>query len=81
MLAPDPASLIRLVLAGSELPSTDTAPSPLGMPAFGWRLTDAETAELLTFVRNSWGNRAPAVTASAVAAIRATLKKDDVATR
>ena len=77
-LSPNPTSIIRLVLAGSELPSVAKAPSPLGMPAFGWRFSDAEAAQLLTFVRTSWGNHAPVVTASQVAKVRASLKADDV---
>ncbi|QGZ41917.1 cytochrome c [Pseudoduganella flava] len=70
VLADDPASLIRLVLAGSALPTTGKAPSNLGMPGFAWRLSDEETAQLVTFVRTSWGNQAPAATASAVAKVR-----------
>ena len=81
VLSPDAASLIRLVLAGSELPATQTAPSALGMPPFGWRLSDAEAAELVTYVRNSWGNRAPAVRVNDVAKVRATLKQEDIATQ
>ena len=33
---------------------------------------DTELAAALTYVRNSWGNRAPAVPAAAIAAERAT---------
>jgi alcohol dehydrogenase (quinone), cytochrome c subunit len=76
MLSPDPTSMIRLVLQGSTLPSTASAPSSLGMPGFAWRLSDDETAQLLTFVRGSWGNHAPAVDASAVRKIRETLAHD-----
>jgi mono/diheme cytochrome c family protein len=70
VLSDNPTSLIRLILAGSALPSTKLAPSNLGMPAFGWRLSDDETAQLVTFVRQSWGNQAPAATASEVAKVR-----------
>jgi mono/diheme cytochrome c family protein len=70
VLADDPTSLIRVILAGSALPSTKLAPSNLGMPAFGWRLSDEETAQLVTFVRQSWGNQASAAKASDVAKIR-----------
>jgi mono/diheme cytochrome c family protein len=70
VLAADPASLIRLVLAGSNLPSTHSAPSNLGMPGFGWRLSDEETAQLLTFIRQSWGNSASAASADEVGKIR-----------
>jgi len=76
VLADDPASLIRLVLAGSRLPSTKERPSDLAMPGFAWRLSDDETAQLVTFVRQSWGNHAPAATASEVAKVRKELQKD-----
>jgi mono/diheme cytochrome c family protein len=82
VLSDNPTSLIRLILAGSALPSTRTAPSNLGMPAFGWRLSDEETAQLVTFVRQSWGNQASAATAAEVADIRKLVKAEtDQATR
>ena len=68
--AKDPTSLIRLVLQGSVMPQTATAPSPIGMPDFGWRLTDANVADVLTLVRSSWGNQSAAVTAQQVAKVR-----------
>lgn len=71
--AKDPSSLIRLVLAGSAMPSTRDAPSAIAMPDFGWRLTDANVADLLTFVRSGWGNQADAVTPAQVAEVRKTL--------
>jgi len=76
VLADDPTSLIRLVLAGSRLPSTHERPSDLAMPGFAWRLSDEESAQLVTFVRQSWGNGAPAATASEVAKVRRELEKD-----
>ncbi|MDQ2819352.1 MAG: cytochrome c [Pseudomonadota bacterium] len=76
VLSDNPTSLIRLILAGSALPSTKTAPSNLGMPAFGWRLSDDETAQLVTFVRQSWGNQASAATAGEVGKIRKLLKEE-----
>lgn len=75
VLSQDPVSMIRLVLAGSSLPATATAPSTLGMPGFAWRLSDDEVAQLLSFVRTSWGNQAPAVSAVQVKQIRDTLLK------
>ncbi len=68
--AKDPTSLIHIVLTGSAMPSTTTAPSALAMPDFKWRLSDEEVAEVLSFVRSSWGNQAPAVDASDVARLR-----------
>ena len=70
VLAGNPATLIRLVLGGSAMPSTRTAPSNLGMPGFAWRLSDEETAQLLTFIRQSWGNAGQGVSAAEVGAIR-----------
>ncbi|WP_242468284.1 cytochrome c [Burkholderia plantarii] len=67
----NPDSLIGVILAGSRLPSTQAAPSPLAMPPFGWRHDDEDVAQLATFVRSSWGNHGPAVTARQVAAVRA----------
>lgn len=68
--AVDPASLIHLVLSGSRMPSTELAPTPLAMPDFGKRLSDQQVADLLTFVRSSWGNRAAAVTREQVTQVR-----------
>ena len=79
VLSADPVSMIRLVLAGSKLPATATAPSELGMPGFAWRMSDEEVAQLLTFIRNSWGNQAPAVNAAQVKQLRATLPKESPA--
>ncbi len=76
VLSADPVSMIRLVLHGSKLPSTASAPSELGMPGFAWRMSDEEVAQLLTFVRSSWGNQAPEVTAASVAKVRATLASE-----
>ncbi len=76
VLSDNPTSLIRIILAGSSLPSTKAAPSNLGMPAFGWRLSDDETAQLVTFVRQSWGNQASAATAGEVAKVRKLVKEE-----
>jgi mono/diheme cytochrome c family protein len=79
VLSEDPVSMIRLVLAGSKLPATAAAPSELGMPGFAWRLSDEEVAQLLTFIRSSWGNQAPAVKAEQVKELRATLPQESPA--
>jgi mono/diheme cytochrome c family protein len=66
----DPTSLIHIVLSGSHMPSTAAAPTPLAMPDFGWRLNDQQVADVLSFIRCSWGNQAPPVTADEVAKVR-----------
>ncbi|MFH0730795.1 MAG: cytochrome c [Pseudomonadota bacterium] len=69
----DPITLIHLVLAGCSMPSTQSAPSALGMPDFGWRLNDAQVADVLSFVRGTWGNHATVVSGNEVDRIRKTL--------
>lgn len=56
-----PANLVRAVLNGGYLPATAGNPRPYGMPPFSQALDDAELAAVLTFIRNSWGNRAAEV--------------------
>lgn len=62
----DPATLAHVVLNGARAVGTAGAPTAPAMPGFDWRLTDAQVAAVLTYIRNSWGNAAPAVAASAV---------------
>jgi len=66
----DPASLMHVVLRGSRSVATDKAPTGAAMPEFGWLLKDDEVAAVLTYIRNSWGNAAPAVTATEVGKAR-----------
>jgi mono/diheme cytochrome c family protein len=67
-------SLVLVVLAGAQAAATKTAPTQPAMPSFAWRLNDRQVADLLTYVRNNWGNAAGRVTPQAVAAIRARLR-------
>lgn len=71
----DSSSLIRVVLAGSQAVGTAAKPTTPAMPSFAWNLDDAAVANVLTYVRNSWGNAAPAVTAGQVKDMRETLRK------
>lgn len=75
VLANESNSLIHLVLAGAQLPSTALRPSNLGMPGFADRLSDEEVAQLITFVRQSWGNQATGVTAAQVPPVRKMLEQ------
>jgi mono/diheme cytochrome c family protein len=63
----DPTTLVRVVLQGTRAASTDSMPSAPAMPAFGWRVVDSQSAAVLTYIRNSWGNAAPPVAASTIA--------------
>jgi mono/diheme cytochrome c family protein len=73
VLAADPTSIIHVILQGSQLSATSSAPSRLGMPGFGWRLSDEEVAQLGSFIRQSWGNHAATITAAEVRKLRGTL--------
>jgi mono/diheme cytochrome c family protein len=69
----DPSTVVRIILQGAQTVPTATRPTPFTMPAFDWKLTDGEVAAVANYVRNSWGNTAPAVTADQVHAIRSEL--------
>jgi mono/diheme cytochrome c family protein len=71
----EPTTLVRIVLQGSRAVSTPSMPTGPAMPAFDWRLNDAQVAAVLTYTRNSWGNAAAPVTASAVASQRTALAR------
>ncbi|MEG1115956.1 MAG: cytochrome c, partial [Janthinobacterium sp.] len=58
-----PVNAIRLVLNGGFAPGTKGNPRPYGMPPFGPVMDDAEVAAVVTYLRASWGNDAPAVSA------------------
>jgi len=69
----DATSLLRVVLEGTRAVATDRAPTGPAMPAFGWKLSDSQIAAVLTYVRNTWGNAAAAVSASQVTTARKAL--------
>ncbi len=69
----DPTSLIRVLMEGARSVATAGEPTGPGMPWFAWKLNDAEIAAVLTYVRNSWGAAAPAVTTDQVKSERAVL--------
>lgn len=60
----------HLVLFGSQGAQTNARPTKPSMPSLAWRLSDQEVADVLTYVRNSWGNAAQPVDAQDVEAIR-----------
>ena len=66
----DPTSLLHVVLRGAMSVGTDKAPTAPAMPAFGWVLNDDQVAAVVTYIRNAWGNAAPAVSASQVGKAR-----------
>jgi alcohol dehydrogenase (quinone), cytochrome c subunit len=68
----DPSSLINLMLNGSIPLVAKGTPDAYRMPQFRQQLSDRDIAEVVTFIRNGWGNQAPAVTAPQVAKLRKT---------
>jgi mono/diheme cytochrome c family protein len=66
----DPTTLVRIVLTGVRGAGTDAFPTSPAMPSFGYRLDDNQVAAVVTYIRNSWGNTAPAVDAGMVKALR-----------
>jgi mono/diheme cytochrome c family protein len=68
--ARDAETLVHLVLTGESAAVTRARPNRFAMPAFDWKLSDAEIADLATYVRSAWGNAAAPVSASTVAGIR-----------
>lgn len=54
---------IRIVLFGGYTPGTAGNPRPFGMPPFSAAMSKQDVADVLSYVRMSWGNQARAVTA------------------
>jgi mono/diheme cytochrome c family protein len=71
----DPTNLIRIVLRGTRAAVTGFAPTAPAMPALSWKLSDGQIAAVTTYVRNAWGNAAPAVSADQVAKLRQNLAR------
>ena len=67
----DPTSLLRVVLRGARSVATAPAPTEPAMPPLAWVLNDDQVAAVLTYIRNSWGNAAPAVSAGDAGRARA----------
>jgi mono/diheme cytochrome c family protein len=65
-----PANLVHLVLEGGFPPVTGGNPRPYGMPPFATVLSSEEVAQLLSYLRSSWGNTAAPVSALEVARFR-----------
>jgi mono/diheme cytochrome c family protein len=64
------ASTLRIILDGAQTLTTPRAPNTGSMPAYAGKLSDEEIADVTTYIRNSWGNSASAVTAAQVAKAR-----------
>lgn len=66
-------SMTHILLNGSKGAITRSNPTGAAMPAFAWKLTDTQIADVLTYIRNEWGNAAHAVSPREVKEMRKTL--------
>ena len=65
-----PESLVNLLLNGSAPLAVKGVPDPYRMPQFRNELSDAQLADVLTFIRGGWGNGAAPVTTGDVHDLR-----------
>ena len=63
-------NLVQVVLHGGYPPATRGNPRPFGMPPFAYTLSDQDVADVVTYMRQSWGNRSSAVSPVEVARYR-----------
>jgi len=68
----DPATVLRIILQGAQSAATTNAHTGYSMPAF-ISLSDEDIADVATYIRNAWGNRASPVRGEDVRSLRATL--------
>jgi mono/diheme cytochrome c family protein len=71
--ARNPTTLLHLLLEGSQSLQTDNAPTGYSMPSFA-ALNDENIADVATYIRNGWGNRAGAVSTNDVTKLRKDLQ-------
>ena len=69
-----PDSVLQITLSGGRMPDTPHDRMAFSMPAFN-TLADADIAEVVNFIRNSWTNQASEVTVGDVVAMRHFLSK------
>ena len=76
VMAPEAISLATIVLEGSLTPRTKATPAQFAMPSFAWRLSDQEVADVVNFIRSSWGNRSTPIAAESVAKLRKSIRSN-----
>lgn len=68
--AKQPDSLIHFVLAGATRPTTAGKPTGFAMPAFDWKFSDQDVADVVNYIRNAWDNHGAPADAARVAKVR-----------
>lgn len=77
----DPTTILRVILHGAASVATRGEPTGPQMPSYAWQLDDAQVAAVATYVRNSWGHDAGAVSVSAAHAARKARQSSDSSAR
>jgi mono/diheme cytochrome c family protein len=57
----EPGTMLHMILDGAQIAATKANPSGLKMPSFDWKLSDQDVADLATYLRAAWGNKAAPV--------------------
>ncbi len=71
--ARNPTTIIHIILDGQKPPAISARPDDKPMPGFADKMSDCEIADVATYIRNAWGNRAPAVSPKQVQDLRKAL--------
>jgi mono/diheme cytochrome c family protein len=66
----EPTTLLRVVLQGAQSVATAAEPTGPAMPGYARQLTNGQIAAVTTYIRNSWGHAATAVSEGEVSAAR-----------
>ncbi len=72
----NPDTVLRIILDGASTADTKNAGSGFSMPAFPV-LSDKELADVATYIRNSWGNKAEPVSAHDAKSLRRVSKSGE----
>jgi mono/diheme cytochrome c family protein len=73
--AKDPETLVHIILTGAKTATTRADRTGLAMPAFDWKLSDDDIADLASYLRNAWGNVAEPLDGGKVADLRKDVRK------
>ncbi|CAI3957998.1 Thiosulfate dehydrogenase TsdA [Commensalibacter communis] len=71
----DPLTLVRVILEGGKTPVTQDH-LPYSMPGYQWVLTNKDTADVINYIRSSWGNHAHALTPEDIQNTKDIIKKN-----
>jgi mono/diheme cytochrome c family protein len=72
----DPTTVLHIVLEGAQSSITPNAKTGYSMPSFV-ALTDQDIADVTTYIRNAWGNRASSVSRGDVSRLRSAIAESN----